>query len=181
MIFDAQTLFSNKQAITASAASTNYIDLLAVGTPYGAAAASNRDLGKGEKIPIRIQVTTAFATATGTNRDGGAWVLRGGERTNTNGRRKGVRLELSSGAVVLFEATDVQAEATAASRIVSLLRGSAITSTQMPTGTGDLVAFIGNCATAPTANPVGGGILYVEAGALKYRGSGGTVTTLGAA
>jgi hypothetical protein len=34
--------------------------------------------------------------------------------------------------------------------------------------------------TAPTGN-VAGGILYVEAGALKYRGSSGTVTTLAAA
>jgi hypothetical protein len=37
-----------------------------------------------------------------------------------------------------------------------------------------------NVGTAPTAN-ITGGRLYVEAGALKYRGSGGTVTTLGAA
>jgi hypothetical protein len=35
--------------------------------------------------------------------------------------------------------------------------------------------------TAPTANLAGGGILFVEAGALKYRGSSGTVTTLGPA
>jgi hypothetical protein len=34
--------------------------------------------------------------------------------------------------------------------------------------------------TAPTAN-VTGGQLYVEAGVLKYRGSSGTITTLGAA
>lgn len=34
---------------------------------------------------------------------------------------------------------------------------------------------------APPSNPVGGGFLYVEAGALKYRGSSGTVTTLGPA
>jgi hypothetical protein len=32
--------------------------------------------------------------------------------------------------------------------------------------------------TAPTANPSGGGVLYVEGGALKYRGSSGTVTTI---
>jgi hypothetical protein len=32
--------------------------------------------------------------------------------------------------------------------------------------------------TAPTANPSGGGVLYVESGALKYRGSSGTVTTI---
>ena len=35
--------------------------------------------------------------------------------------------------------------------------------------------------TAPTANMTGGGILYVEAGALKYRGSSGTITTIGPA
>jgi hypothetical protein len=33
-------------------------------------------------------------------------------------------------------------------------------------------------ATAPTGNPSGGGVLYVESGALKYRGSSGTVTTI---
>lgn len=35
--------------------------------------------------------------------------------------------------------------------------------------------------TIPSANPVAGGVVYVEAGALKYRGSSGTITTLGAA
>jgi hypothetical protein len=35
--------------------------------------------------------------------------------------------------------------------------------------------------TAPSANIASGGILYVESGALKYRGSSGTITTLGAA
>ena len=41
--------------------------------------------------------------------------------------------------------------------------------------------FLPDCTTAPTANPTGGGILYVEGGALKYRGSSGTVTTIGPA
>lgn len=45
-------------------------------------------------------------------------------------------------------------------------------------GSGAVVMFIANRTTAPTTNPVGGGILYVEAGALKYRGSSGTVTTI---
>jgi len=35
--------------------------------------------------------------------------------------------------------------------------------------------------TAPSASLTGGGILYVEAGALKYRGSSGTITTIGPA
>jgi hypothetical protein len=48
-------------------------------------------------------------------------------------------------------------------------------------GSGAKVIFIANATTVPTTNPSGGGVLYVEAGALKYRGSSGTVTTLGAA
>jgi len=48
-------------------------------------------------------------------------------------------------------------------------------------GGGAGVIYISNATTAPTSNPVDGGILYVDNGALKYRGSGGTVTTLAAA
>jgi len=48
-------------------------------------------------------------------------------------------------------------------------------------GSGAVVMFIANATTVPTTNPSGGGVLYVQAGALKYRGSSGTVTTLGAA
>lgn len=38
--------------------------------------------------------------------------------------------------------------------------------------------YILNTTTAPTANPATGGYLYCEGGALKYRGSSGTVTTI---
>lgn len=38
--------------------------------------------------------------------------------------------------------------------------------------------FIANTTAAPAGTPVGGGYLYVEAGALKYKGSSGTVTPL---
>ncbi|HET7111726.1 MAG TPA: hypothetical protein VFI41_12715 [Gemmatimonadales bacterium] len=48
-------------------------------------------------------------------------------------------------------------------------------------GGGVKVVFIANATTLPTTNPTGGGILYVDSGALKYRGSSGTVTTLGPA
>jgi len=48
-------------------------------------------------------------------------------------------------------------------------------------GSGAKVVFIADATTTPTTNPTGGGILYVESGALKYRGSGGTVTTIGPA
>lgn len=45
-------------------------------------------------------------------------------------------------------------------------------------GGGTHVVFIANSTVTPTTNPVGGGILYVENGALKYRGPSGSVTTI---
>lgn len=64
MIFDSTNLFSDAQAITASAVSTNVIDLGATDTPKHAANAITRDLGKGRPIDLRIQVVTDFATLT---------------------------------------------------------------------------------------------------------------------
>lgn len=48
-------------------------------------------------------------------------------------------------------------------------------------GSGVKVIGIANATTVPTTNPAGGGVLYAEAGALKWRGSSGTVTQLAAA
>jgi hypothetical protein len=45
-------------------------------------------------------------------------------------------------------------------------------------GAGKGVIGIANAVVAPSVNPAGGGILYVEGGALKYRGTNGTVTTI---
>ena len=47
-------------------------------------------------------------------------------------------------------------------------------------GAGGLLAMA-NATTVPSTNPTGGGILYAEGGALKWRGSSGTVTTIAAA
>ncbi|MGW0087855.1 glycosyl hydrolase family 28-related protein [Streptomyces sp. NPDC003328] len=48
-------------------------------------------------------------------------------------------------------------------------------------GGGVGVAGISNATTVPTTNPTGGGVLYAEGGALKWRGSNGTVTVIGPA
>ena len=64
MIFSAEQLLSDDQAITATAISENVIDLGVAGTPYGAVAALNDDVGKGCPIPILIQVTSDFNTLT---------------------------------------------------------------------------------------------------------------------
>lgn len=45
-------------------------------------------------------------------------------------------------------------------------------------GKGKGVIVIANASAAPTANVAGAGILYVEDGALKYRGPSGTVTEI---
>ena len=58
---------------------------------------------------------------------------------------------------------------------LGILVGSALT-----TGTGfngTSVLGLSN-ATAPTGDPVGGGILYVETGALKYKGTSGSAATI---
>jgi hypothetical protein len=48
-------------------------------------------------------------------------------------------------------------------------------------GGGVGVISVSDAVTVPTTNPTGGGLIYTEAGALKYRGSSGTVTVLAAA
>lgn len=63
MIFDSTNLFSDAQAITATAVSTNVIDFGATQTPKHAANAITRDVGKGRALDLRIQVVTTFDTA----------------------------------------------------------------------------------------------------------------------
>ena len=51
-------------------------------------------------------------------------------------------------------------------------------STTRAFGGGKGVMGIANAAVVPTTNPAGGGILYASGGALLWRGSAGTVTTI---
>ncbi|MFA5965291.1 MAG: Bbp16 family capsid cement protein [Sphingomonas sp.] len=64
MIFDSTSLFSSAQAITASAASSNVIDLGQPGTVFGAAAPLARDIGRGEEVPIGLRVVESFNNLT---------------------------------------------------------------------------------------------------------------------
>ena len=43
---------------------------------------------------------------------------------------------------------------------------------------GEQVIGIANATTVPSSNPIGGGVLYVEDGSLKWRGSSGTITVI---
>jgi hypothetical protein len=62
--------------------------------------------------------------------------------------------------------------------VISTARNIQLGSGTLSVGGGSAVIGIANASTVPTSNPTGGGILYVEAGALKYRGSSGTITVI---
>src|SRR4029077_5503169 len=118
---------------------------------------------------------------SGGTADGGRLTLSGGKPDGA-GLRGPVRLSLNQDDVFGNQQTLVEVcEVISGNRVVSLALTSILTSTNMPANTGDAVIFIGNRVTAPSANAVGGGILYAQAGAGVWRGSGGTVTTFGPA
>ena len=74
---------------------------------------------------------------------------------------------------------------TGGQRFLPLVGGSlsgnlGVSSSDFGSGTGSIIS-IANASSIPSTNPTGAGVLYVESGALKYRGSSGTITTLGSA
>ena len=64
MLLDNQALYSDKQAITATAVSTNFINHGAPGTPPHAPSPVKADLGGGNKTEVLVQVTEDFAGGT---------------------------------------------------------------------------------------------------------------------
>lgn len=64
MILDKKLIFSEAQAITATAISTNVIDLGVNGIPYGEAAAIARNIGAGTELPLLIQCVATFNNLT---------------------------------------------------------------------------------------------------------------------
>lgn len=64
MHLDEQALFSDQQAITTTAVSTNFVNLGAAATAPHAPAAISQDFGGGQDIPTLIQVTEDFAGGT---------------------------------------------------------------------------------------------------------------------
>lgn len=92
MIFDAQNLFSDAQAITASTVSTNVIDFGASGKPVGAAAAIRKDIGRGKKVNVRVQMVEAALAA-------GAATLTVDLQTDDNEAFSSPRVAWTSGAI----------------------------------------------------------------------------------
>jgi hypothetical protein len=87
-----------------------------------------------------------------------------------------VRFKDADGNIV-FEITGAGAQIT--NSIAYLTKALQLGSTTADLGgSAGAVISMKNATTAPTTNPSGGGILFVSGGALKYRGSSGTVTTI---
>lgn len=64
MILDNTLVLSDAQAVTATARSTNIVDLGAAGTPVGMTNPVRRDIGIGTEIPILVAIVEAFNTLT---------------------------------------------------------------------------------------------------------------------
>lgn len=59
---------------------------------------------------------------------------------------------------------------------INYFEGNIGVGTNSEFGSGNNVIAITNSSTVPSTNPAAGGVLYVDGGALMYRGSAGTVT-----
>jgi hypothetical protein len=64
MIIDNSLVFSNQQAVTVSAPSTNSLDLGVTGTPFAATLPLVRDIGEGDPIDVSVSVAQTFAGLT---------------------------------------------------------------------------------------------------------------------
>lgn len=119
-------------------------------------------------------LTIAAQTSLGGNGNGGTLALAGGSPHGT-GLKGGVRLSLDeTSAEPMVEV----AEVATGRRAVVLGLGAAVTATELPAGTGDRVLYIADYATAPTANPVSGQLLYAGGHALAARSPNGVTTDM---
>jgi hypothetical protein len=157
----------------------------------GAAVLSLKDDGTNSISPINIADASATsfviraAGSTASNNAGGDLILRGGRRAGT-GSLGGVRLDLNdndSTTPTMVEAVDL---GNSNRRILSLCALEALTSTHMPSGSGDGVVFIHDAdtvpATASASDPTEGVILFADntagLGGLRVRGKSRLLSTV---
>lgn len=129
-------------------------------------AQSQSTTGSGVNLELRSQAGYSVG-----NNNGGDIILRGGTANGT-GLKGGTLIGVTNNYIIQT------VEPVVNQKVVSLCSTSKITSTQMPVNTGDRVVYIGDAATAPTANSVGGSILYSESGEIKHRDSSGTTARM---
>lgn len=121
------------------------------------AGAASIQMGKDSSTPIAQ--TFCFANGSGTNISGANATIRASNGTGTGGSGK-----------LIFQTAPTGSTGSTANTMATALEIDK-----------DRVLFVANTNAAPSGTPSGGGYLYVESGALKFKGSSGTVTTLAAA
>lgn len=118
-------------------------------------------LSDGEDMTISAQ--TAILGA------GGDLIMTGGFGTTGRGA-----------AILQFSEVSVAAHTSWLSgRVLALVPEAKITSTHMPSNSGDLVIYIKDANTVPTASPTSGSVLYSSSGELYTRQSDGDQYALG--
>jgi hypothetical protein len=112
----------------------------------------------------------------------GLVVSNGADASVTNNRRVVIGQSSANGGIGLFynNASVVGVSLSGVTNADSYFNsgGNVGIGTTDQFGGGAKVIGIANATTVPTTNPTGGGVLFVEGGALKWRGSSGTVTTI---
>ena len=152
--------------------------LLASGTPGAIVIAAGASSVSGQ-AGANVSITASSSFAGATNANGGSVNITSGQSSFTGGITGNVNISAGSssggagGAAIVFSTAGT--ESARIDKTGNLLVGATAAGT-----TAAKVVGLAN-ATAPTTSPAGMGQLYVEAGALKFRGSSGTVTTIAVA
>ncbi len=131
-----------------------------------------RNSANSADLPV-LQKVSGNEIYIGTNSAFSAWL-------------SGIRLWVVNGGTIYF-GTNTTTEALVNGQGLASMTGrnfsvlGSVSAGSASFGSGAGVMFVGNATTNPSANPTAGGVLYADAGAGKWRGSGGTVTTFGPA
>lgn len=125
----------------------------------------------GPPISLTISGQAANNASTGANVNGGGVVIKGGAPLTAGsvGQRGGVQL---------LTATQIMAEVAEVApgqHVVALASRSAtgVSASNVPASGGDGVVFLSNAASNPSASPVGGVVMFANAGDLWIQSSSG--------
>lgn len=135
---------------------------------------TQEDATTGSAGPLYIKAQST----TDNNFDGAALVLSGGDAGGGVGLKGAVQLSTGGTNTTLLELAEVVQN----QLVLSLCKTTALTSIEMPSGTGSGVIYIANAATDPSVgNPQNGAILYASGAddELRVRKSDGTDFAIG--
>jgi len=166
---DLQVGNSSKILIAPTTITINSGSTMAINWAATVTAASIGQLGNtAAGAAIDMKITAQGSTGSGT--DGGMLQLAGGRNGGAPYLGGGVMLNMTDATIApatstIFEVCSVKT----LTRQAALFGVTRLTNTQMPVNTGDLVLWVGDAATVPTADPTAGHIYYSDAGKPAWR------------